>query len=214
MKIHNEIEQGSQEWLALKWGKIGGTLSKGLFVKSDTLMIDILSQRLEEFEPTESFTSEAMDRGNEMEPFAREYIEEYYGLKFNVPAWLQSEQNELLGISPDGLTEDNKTACEIKCFGRKKHTEVLLSNEIPNDYIHQIIHYFTVNEELDKLIFIAFRPEAPKHLIKEVTRESEISLGTKAKPITKTVNEWCEIALHEANILLEEIKQHEENLKF
>ena len=46
---HNELEQGSQEWHEIKWGKIGGTLSKGLFVKSDTLLIDILSQRLEDF---------------------------------------------------------------------------------------------------------------------------------------------------------------------
>ena len=65
----NEIEQRSQEWHELKWAKIGGTLSKGLFVKSDTLFIDILSQRMEDFEPTDSYTSDAMERGNELEPF-------------------------------------------------------------------------------------------------------------------------------------------------
>ena len=87
---HNELEQGSQEWHEIKWAKIGGTLSKGLFVKSDTLLIDILSQRLEDFEPTDSFQSEAMERGSEMEPFARQYLEEYTGVKFENVGWLQS----------------------------------------------------------------------------------------------------------------------------
>ena len=40
---HKEIKQGSIEWHELRWGKIGGTLSSGLFVKSDTLLIDILT---------------------------------------------------------------------------------------------------------------------------------------------------------------------------
>lgn len=212
MIAYKEIEQGSEEWHAIKWGKIGGTLSKGLFVKSDTLLIEILSQLLESFDFIESFTSDAMDRGNELEPEAREYLNQYTGLKFEQYGWLQSEENELLGISPDGMTSDETKACEIKCFGRKKHLEVLLSQEIPLDYISQCIHYFTVNPKLEKLYFIAYRPEAPKHFIKELTRESILNFGTKAKTNSLTIQTASELALKEANTLLTKINEKTKQL--
>ena len=116
---HKEIKQKSEEWFRIKWGKIGGTASNGLFVKnSDTLLIDILSQRFEDYVHVEGYVSADMERGNFLEPQAREYLEEYSGLKFVETGWLQSEENELLGISPDGITEDEKVQCEIKCFGK------------------------------------------------------------------------------------------------
>lgn len=214
MVNRKNIEQGSLEWHALKWGKIGGSASKGLFVKSDTLLIEILSQRLEEFEPTDSFTSEAMERGNELEPFAREYISIYTGFQFNQTGWLQCEENELIGISPDGITDDEKRTCEIKCFGRKKHYELLLEDDIPLDNIHQCIHYFTVNPKLIDHYFIAFRPEAPKHFVKKLTRDSIVNIGTKTKPILKTINEAVLMSKEYANELLKKIQEKEESLIF
>ena len=214
MLNRKDIEQGSIEWHALKWGKIGGSASKGLFVKSDTLLIDILSQRLEDFEPTDSFTNESMERGNELEPFAREYLNTYTGLVFEQTGWLQCEQNELIGISPDGLTEDETKSCEIKCFGRKKHYEVILDDEIPLDNIHQCIHYFTVNPKLEEHYFLAFRPESPKHFIKVLKRDSVVNIGTKAKPINKTINEVVSLSKEFSKDLLSRILKKELELQF
>ena len=211
---YKEIEQGTLEWFEIKWGKIGGTLSKGLHTKTDTLFLDILSQQLEYFEPVESFTSDAMQHGKDNEPFAREYLEKYTGLKFNETGWLQSEKNELLGISPDGITEDEKIACEIKCFGRKKHLEVLVSNEIPLDNIFQLVHYFTVNPKLEKLYFIAFRSESVKHFIKELTLESVVNIGTKAKPREMTIEAARDYSLEFADELLKKINKTKESLTF
>lgn len=214
MKNYKEIEQGSIEWFEKKWGKIGGTLSKGLFVKSDTLFIDILSQKLEEFEPSESFTNEAMEHGTFNEPFAREYLNTYTNLTFKETGWLQSDENELLGISPDGITEDEKTACEIKCFGRKNHLLVLVENDIPLTNIFQCIHYFTVNPKLEKLYFIAFRAESVKHFIKELTLESVVNIGTKARPKTMTIEAARDYALEFANDLLIRINTEKDNINF
>ena len=211
---YKDIKQGSIEWHEIRWGKIGGTLSAGLFVKSDTLMIDILSQRMEDFEPSDSYQNEAMQRGSDMEPFAREYLNQYTGVNFLESGWLQSEENEILGNSPDGISECETIQCEIKCFGRKKHFEVLLNNEIPLDNINQCLHYFTVNPKLERLYFIAFRPEAPKHFVKELTLESIINIGTKAKPRNITVKDAKEWALSLAKELLTEIKEKEQQLKF
>tara|TARA_R110000782_G_scaffold262533_1_gene354667 strand:+ start:324 stop:968 length:645 start_codon:yes stop_codon:yes gene_type:complete len=211
---YKEIEQGTIEWFELKWGKIGGTLAKGLFVKSDTLFLEILSQKLEEFEPTDSFTNEAMEHGNINEPFAREYLETYTGIKFEETGWLQNEENELIGISPDGITKDEKTACEIKCFGRKKHLSVLLENEIPLEHINQCIHYFTANHKLEKLYFIAFRHESVKHFIKELTLESTVNIGTKSKPRLMTLEAARDYANEFADDLLIKVNKTKDNISF
>lgn len=211
---HTEIKQGSYEWFEIKHAKIGGTLSSGLFVKSDSLLIDILSQRLEEFESEDSFQTPAMERGSMLEPDARNYLIQYTGIDFKETGWLQSTENELLGISPDGLSECETKACEIKSFGRKKHYEVLLLNQEPLENVAQIVHYFTVNKKLEELHFIAYRPEAPNHFIKLFTLKTEVNLGTKAKPKMMTILEARDTALELANNLLEDIKIEEKQLSF
>ena len=233
MKRFDEIEQGSEEWFNIKWRKIGGTLSKGLFIKSDTLLNDMVGQYLEEYEPTEGFSSFDMEYGKENEPFALEYLEQYTGLKFTKTGWLQSDDNALLGISPDGITADNKVACEIKCLQRIAHTEILRTQEIPTEKMFQLLHYFTVNPDLEELYFISFRPQS-KHFIKKLTRDCVIDLGRKKDveievigkkgtpikpkiekhPDLKTVKEWVEIAKAEANTLLEQIKNEVEKVNF
>lgn len=234
MKRHDKLEQKSIEWFEMKWGKIGGTASSGLFVKSDTLLIDMLSQRIEEFEPEQEWSNSHTERGNELEPFALKYLNSYTGLKFGSSGWLQSEENELLGLSPDGITDDDTIACEIKCFGRKNHLQVLLDNEIPKENTYQCIHYFTVNPKLEKLIFLCFRPESKKHFLKEITLDSTIDIGLKKKieieqfgvkgnkikpkiktvEDIKTVRELVAMAKESANELLEDMKQKEIELNF
>ena len=50
MIVYKDIEQGSEDWFLIKWGKVGGSTAKGLYINSDTLFLDLLSQHLEEFE--------------------------------------------------------------------------------------------------------------------------------------------------------------------
>lgn len=214
MKVYNEFPQRSIEWHEIKWGKIGGTLSAGLLKPTDTIFIDLISQIGEEFEPTDSYESIEMQRGNELEPFAIEYLESYTELKFNKPAWLQNEERLLLGISPDGITDDLKIACEVKCFGRKKHWETLINNEIPLENISQCIHYFTVNDNLEKLYFLAFRPESLKPFIKELNRDSFVNIGTNAKPITVTVTDAVKTCKANEILLSDRIENTLISLKF
>src|ERR1700693_1039259 len=146
MKIYYDIVQGTEEWFALKYGKVGGSTSKGLFVPSDTLLLELLAESTEPFVmEDDSYENADMIRGKELEPFARSESEKYTGLKFTVPGWMQSLSIPILGISPDGITEDLTTTLEIKCPGAKKHISTVYANEIPSDNIHQSLHYFTVN---------------------------------------------------------------------
>jgi hypothetical protein len=207
MIVYDKIEQRSEEWRELKHAKIGGTLSKGLFVKSDTLMIDILSQMLEDYEDEDNYVSADMQRGIDLEPFAIAALEKEIFVEFKQVGFLQNAAIPLIGISPDGMTEDETIMVEVKCPGAKKHTETILADEIPNDNIHQVLHAFTVNPKLVRMYFVSYRWENKIKPLwyKMLTKDSEINLGTKAKPVIKTVAEWVEIARENAEDLNKQI---------
>jgi hypothetical protein len=210
------IVQGTEEWHKERYAKIGGSTSKGLFVDSETLMDSLLAEHLEEYDSDseDGYSTADMQRGVELEPMARLKLEEYTGFKFLECGWMQSEVCSLLGISPDGISEDLTMSCEIKCPAKKKHTQTIRSKQIPADNIHQCLHYFTVNPKLETHYFVSFRPESKYPLfVKSITRNSVIDLGTKAKPQEKTVSEWVKIALANATLLEQKIKQELLNLE-
>lgn len=205
--IKHNVLQGSADWLQLRHGKITGTASKGLFVKSDTLLIDLISQHIEDWELEDSYSSADMVRGNELEPYAREAISDELFISFKEIGFIQNAAIPILGLSPDGLSEDDTIGLEIKCPKAKKHTETILANEIPSDNIHQVLHYFTVNPKLETMYFVSYRPESKVKKLwhKSLTRDSKIDLGTKAKPNIKKVSEWVEIATNAANEINKEL---------
>lgn len=216
MIVRDDIKQGTPEWFAIKWGKIGGSRADGLYSKGNGLLMRLVAEHAEPFElDEEGWTSSDMLRGIELEPEARRQLSEYIGQELLTAGWWQSKDHSLLGISPDGFTDDLTVACEIKCPARTKHTTTIINGVIPDDNILQCLHYFVVNPKLEKLYFCSFRPESLKPLfVKFLTRESEIDLGTKSKPVIKTVNEWVDIAHEFTTSLDARIKQEIEFLKF
>lgn len=207
MIAHWDIQQRTPEWFALKWGKIGGSTSKGLFVPSDTLLLEVLSEMTEPYEiEPDGYCSPEMQRGIDLEPVGRIQLEKIAKVTFCDAGWLQCEENDLLGISPDGITKDLTVSCEGKCPGRKKHIETVFTNEIPKDNIHQCLHYFTINPILERHYFFSFRPECDYPFwYQMLTRESVIDLGTKAKPVCKTIREWVDIAKFNAKELADNL---------
>jgi hypothetical protein len=203
-----KIAQGTQEWHIERYGKIGGTASKGLFVESDTLLDSILAEHLEPFEmDDDSYIGYDMQRGIELEPMAIQEVSVYAGIELLQCGWLQSSECSILGISPDGISKCLTVSAETKCPGKTKHTKTIRSGEIPLDNIHQCLHYFTVNPKLEKHYFASFRPESKYPLfVKCLTRDSIIDLGSKSKPNNKSVSEWVKIALDKALELESQLK--------
>ena len=216
MKAHFDIMQGSGDWFNIRYGKIGGSTSKGLFVKSDTLMLELLAELTEDRNEDEMpYQSDDMIRGSELEPEARELAQKELNLKFKECGWIQSDI-DLLGISPDGITEDLKDAIEIKCPRNKKHLDTILKGEIPSDNIHQCVHYFTVNPQLERLHFVTYRPENyyKTMFIRTITRFSTVNIGTDARPVLKTVQECTQIAISAAKELQKQLNETLTKLQF
>ena len=214
---HFNIEQNSTEWFGLRHGKIGGTRAKELFVKSDTLFYKLLAEAIEPFDEDseDGFQNEAMERGNYLEPQARIELQKYTGLEFIECGWIQSE-NELMGISPDGITADLTVQCEVKCPQPIAHLKMCVSDAIPLEYINQCVHAFTVNDKLEKLYFISYRPECEiKPLfVKELTRESLVNNGTIAKPVLWDIEAMVVESIFQAELLQKQIKETINKLKF
>lgn len=203
MKIYWDLIQCSPEWHELKYGKVGGSTSKGLFVPSDTLLYEILAEHTEDFilQP-EGYVSDDMERGNRLEPVARAEMSKFAKVEFLQAGWIESDFSPLFGVSPDGITADGKISCEVKCPGAKKHIQTVHQRIIPSDNVHQCLHYFTVNDTLEKHYYGTFRPECLYPLwVREITRDSLIDLGTPKTPNVKKVSEWVGIAKKNALIL-------------
>jgi hypothetical protein len=229
-----DIEQGSEDWHKIKHGKIGGTRAKQLFVNSETLLNDLLSEICEEFDLQEGFQNFDMQRGTELEPEARKYLSKYLSVELLECGYLQHSEIDILGISPDGISKCETISAEIKCFASKKHIEIIRSNEIPTEHICQNLQYFLVNPKLEKHYFISYRPENLYKVafIQEFTRDTLIDIGWTKKgkikedrglgikeyvttePDVKTVAEWIEIMRINAIYLQENIDLEIEKLKF
>lgn len=234
MIAHFEIEQHSENWHKIKHVKIGGTRAKNLFIESDNLFVELLSEKCEYFELQESYQNFDMQRGNELEPEARKYLSDYLGVNFLECGWLQCEKNQLLGLSPDGITKNLKISAEIKCLSAKKHTEIILENKVPKEHLAQCLQYFNVNPKLEKHYFISYRPENlyKPAFIFEFNRQTIVDLGFKERgkikedrglglkeyvceyPVLKTVDKWCEIMQEKADQIKEKLKLTLETLKF
>lgn len=214
---HFNIDQHSIEWHEIRHGKIGGTRAKELFVKSDTLFYKLLAETIEPFDEDfeEGYLSDAMERGNEYEPQAREELNKYTGLEFIECGWIQSD-NELIGISPDGITSDLENQCEIKCPGAIAHLKMCVKNEIAVEYINQCVHAFASNDKLKRLYFCSYRPECliKPLFVKVLTRDSLVNNGTIARPVMTSVQVLVNDSFCEAEILQCQIKETINSLSF
>ena len=213
---HFNITQGRDEWHKIRYGKIGGSRSKGLFVKSDTLFFDVLSELTEPYETDfDEYISDDMLRGMELEPQGRIELSEYTNLPFVECGWLQCEEIPLLGISPDGITTNLLYSCEIKCPEAKRHIQTCYENKTPLGNLHQCLHYFTVNPNLKEHYFCSYRPESIKKIfVEKFDLFTEINLGTKAKPVIKTIAEWRQTAKIEAVLLQNQLFDAIKKLQF
>lgn len=219
MKAYYNLQQQTAEWLEIRWAKISGTRSGGLFIKSDNLLDEILAEKCEDFNLWDSdndYQSADMIRGNELQGPALLALTEYTGVTFKACGWLQCEENELLGISPDGIDETETICAEVKCPGAKRHYQTIKANDIPNDNVKQALHYFTVNNKLATLYFCSFRPENKYKplFVKELNRDSLINIGTEKKPVMISISEAVILAKKEADSTLAKSNEILKTLSF
>ena len=208
MTPHFNIEQGSDEWHLIRQAKVGGSTSSQLHVKSDTLLEQLLAEMAEPFQVPDNYVSFDMQRGKDLEPLAVAEVAKYTGLSFMSVGWLQSDECELIGASPDAITEDLTEIIETKCPNAKTHISYLRADILPIDYVDQVTHYFAIHPELQKVHFASYRPECIKPLfVKTVTRDTELNVGTRARPVMLSVGDYAKEKVTLAQSLTVRLKE-------
>lgn len=143
MNIIREIEQGSQEWLDMRLGKVtasrvkdimtngkGGSISKTAESYLFELLSEILTGQSKPF-----FENEAMRWGTETEPQARAMYEIKNSVDVEEVAFI--ELNDFVGMSPDGLIGEDGLL-EIKCPTTTTQLKRAMSDDYSADYKAQI----------------------------------------------------------------------------
>lgn len=179
MKIHQGFLQGSEEWFALRRGRVTAsqfsriiTPAKGEYSKQAAgYMRDLV---VECFCPdyAKFLGNRWTDRGTEMEPEARKAFEAHTGLVTEQVAFVTADRwKHVVGCSPDSLLKDaagNYVAgLEIKCPSPFTHAEYIEAGVLPDEYKAQV-HGSMAVTGLNKWHFWSYFPNlAPFHLVVE-----------------------------------------------
>lgn len=162
MIIHH-FEQRSYEWYLMRRAKVTGTSIKDLF-KSDYLEVAdrlIAEEETEEI-PDESFVSDDMQRGIDLEPYAIKEYELIRNLKVTSIGFAQHDSLfPWFGISSDGLVYNDDVvigAVEVKCPTTKVHVKRLRQSKLPNEYKYQVYSHFLISDTIEWVDFISYDP--------------------------------------------------------
>lgn len=167
IRIHREIDQRTDAWLEIKKGKTSGSGIKPILsAKSKgpwkTYAFGLIAQK-ENKEPCkyeDSFLSKAVQWGKDMESSAIKQFEKQYDLIIEDIGWIESLDPKLVGksgCSPDGII-DIYDWIEVKCLDTKKHIEYVCANVLPLEYKPQVVNYFVINPDLERVYFILYDP--------------------------------------------------------
>tara|TARA_R110002020_G_scaffold283592_1_gene499273 strand:- start:2007 stop:2675 length:669 start_codon:yes stop_codon:yes gene_type:complete len=212
MLIDYEIIQGSEDWHKEKNGKLSGTRAKSVMIKDvlkGSIFDEIMSERNTTFKHVEGFVNDAMKRGIELEPIALKEVVNATGINFNDAGLLYRNSNHI--HSPDGISDCETIGLEIKCPSAKVHNSYVRTNEIPLEYAWQIINYFAMSKDIEKLVFASYNPEynlKPLFLL-EVNRESVIFVSKKE---SDTINNLAEKLNNNIDYLIKEVEKEEERV--
>lgn len=143
---HEQLVQGSDEWLQARCGLICASEMKYLLTaktlkiadndKTRSHVWELLFQRLTGFvEP--HYISDDMLRGAEDEFYARQLYAEHFAPVQEVGFVTNDEFGFVLGYSPDALVGDDGL---IECKSRrgKYQIQTIAENEVPEEYVLQL----------------------------------------------------------------------------
>lgn len=209
VEIIDEVEQGSAEWRELRrgiptasnFGTIVAEGKDGEASKTRTLYLHRLAgERLTGELAEETFRSKAMDRGNEMEPEARDqFARRNIGVKLERVGFMRRTlpSGRYVGASPDSLFDKRRSGLEVKTMRPDLMIPRLLAGAaMPPEHRWQCYGTMWVGD-LDKVVLVIFyrgMPVSPK-----------FEVGRDERTIQELSNA-VEVFDHECHRLVEKIK--------
>ena len=175
-------EQGSQEWLQDRCGKVTASRIADLMARTKSgysasranYASQLICERLTGC-VAPSFTNAAMIHGTETEPEARRAYEFYIDRDVVQVGFMPHPSIEMAGASPDGLIGDDGLL-ELKCPNSATHIETLLGGVIPDKYVKQMQFQMacTGRQWCDFASYDNRLPERMRLFVKRVDRDEEL----------------------------------------
>lgn len=173
------MEQRTDEWFAARLGKVTASRIEAVMMKPSTAgyqnyQAQLICERLTG-QPTETFTSAAMQHGTDTEPQARAVYTMETGLDVEEVGFIDHPSVVMSGASPDGLVGDDGLV-EIKCPQPAEHIRTLTGGAIKRGYALQMQWQMdcTGRKWCD---FVSFSPEFPPEMqchIQRVEADAEL----------------------------------------
>jgi putative phage-type endonuclease len=174
-----DIEQGSDEWHAIRRGVITASAIAKLLTgtgkpaNNDTSraqLYQLLAERITG-ESEASFYNDDMARGHLLEPFARDLYAANYAPVQECGFISRQLSGVVIGYSPDGLVGDDGLI-EIKSPRPKTHLKSLLTNQVPGEYVPQVQTGLAVSGRA-WCDFISYAPGLPL-FVRRVERDEQL----------------------------------------
>jgi putative phage-type endonuclease len=186
-----EIIQGSDEWKALRLGKVTASRVADMVARTKSgygasranyaaqLIVDRLTGV-----PSETFVNAAMQHGTDTEPEARAAYEFYQGVTVEQVAFAPHPRIGDAGCSPDGLVGDDGMV-EIKCPNTATHLDTLLGQSTPARYIDQIQFQLacTGRAWCDFVSYDNRLPERMRLFVRRVSRDDKRIVELEAEAV-------------------------------
>ena len=189
-----DCEQGSEEWLKARLGIPTATGFENIVTatgKKSSGQIKYMAELIEESIlglQDNTFRSNFMERGNQLEPLARSAYEFITGNDVIQVGGVYLDEHKEVMVSPDGLIPKLKKGLELKCPKMSTHIRYLLEGGVPGEYIVQVQANLWVTG-YDTWDFVSYCPEYQKQTIYLYTaKRDEVLMKAFDKLIPQFLN--------------------------
>lgn len=163
------MEQRSEEWFAIRCGKVTASRIADVVVRTKSgygsgranYMAELIAERLTG-KPADKFQSAAMVWGIETEALARMAYEAHKNCAVLEGGFVPHPTIKQTGASPDGYI-DFDGLVEIKCPNTATHIDTLITGTVPEKYVYQM-QWQMVCAEREWCDFVSFDPRMPEHM--------------------------------------------------
>lgn len=159
-------EQGTDEWFNDRLGRVTASKIADVMMKPTTAgyqnyRAQLVCERLTG-NPTETFSSAAMQHGTDTEPQARAFYEMETGLDVEQVGFIPHPTLGMTGASPDGIVGIDGLV-EIKCPQPATHIKTLGGANIGRKYMLQM-HWQMICTRRGWCDFVSFCPSLPMEM--------------------------------------------------
>ena len=166
-----EVIQGSEEWFAVRCGKISASRLGDIMRKTKwgestykaKVRLELAIERITGKSVSSTVMNKAMYDGVEREPDARTLFEAVTGKEVALCGSFDHPTIVNTSASPDGLLRGENAVLEIKCPTHATHAKNLMSETMPKNYIYQVMWQIACTES-DYAYFASYHPDFPPEL--------------------------------------------------